>query len=318
VDPFRVSVVIPLYNRAALIAETLQCLAPELHEGVGLEVIVVDDGSTDDSVNIVRRTLGDAAVIRLPHGGASRARNAGLARATAEFVLFLDSDDLVEPEFFYRRVRILRDNPTADAAYGPWEHFLGAGEFHEASIAPRFKPYPIERQQQTRSHLLRLLRGWYIAPHAILWRAQALRRVGGHSDALSVNQDVDLLFRVLISGSGIVGVDAPLALYREHGGQRQGSLENNTKALDLLRLRETFLSTLKNRGQLDEDACTELGTFCFEQWRGLRKSYPTVAASFLELSKRVSPDMTLGGRWPLRVLARLVGPATAVRLRDAL
>jgi glycosyltransferase involved in cell wall biosynthesis len=313
----RVSVVIPLYNRASLVDQTLRCLAPDLHEGVQLEIIVVDDGSTDGGVEVVRRTAPQAIVLGVPHGGAARARNSGLGHATGEFILLMDSDDLVEPDFFRERVHALHENPSADAAYGPWEHFFGAGDFEPGDITPRFMSYPIERQQQTRSHLVRLLRGWYIAPHTLLWRAAALRRVGGHSEALRVNQDVDLLFRVLVSGSGIVGVDAPRALYRDHEGPRQGSLATKAKAWDLLHLRETFVATLTRNGMLDEEASVELGAFCFEQWRTLRKTLPDVAASFLELSRKLSPGMALAGRWPLRMLAKVVGPAAAIKLRDA-
>lgn len=313
----RVSVVIPLYNRASLVDQTLRSLAPELHDGIQLEIIVVDDGSTDDGVDVVRRTAPRAVVLGVPHGGAARARNAGLGRATGEFILLMDSDDIVEPDFFRERVHALHENPDADAAYGPWEHFQGVGDFDPAAIAPRFTSYPIEREQQTRSHLFRLLRGWYIAPHTLLWRAAALRRVGGQSAALRVNQDVDLLFRILVSGSGIVGVDAPMALYRDHEGSRQGSLATKDKALDLLHLRETFVATLTTNGMLDESASAELGAFCFDQWRAMRKTLPDVAASFLELSTNLNPDMTLPGRWPLRMLAKVVGPAAAVRVRDA-
>lgn len=313
----RVSVVIPLYNRAALVEQTLRCLAPELHDGVQLEIIVVDDGSTDDGVNVVRRTAPQAILLCVPNGGAAKARNLGLGVASAEFVLLLDSDDLVEPDFFLGRVRALYENPSADAAYGPWQHFRGVGDFKSSAIAPRFSPYPIEAQQRTRSHLVRLLRGWYIAPHTLLWRADTLRRVGGYTEALRVNQDVDLLFRVLTSGPGILGVDAPMALYRDHEGSRQGSLATKAKALDLLHLRDRFVVTLRKNGMLDEEASAALGTFCFEQWRTLRKPFPDVAASFLELSRTLNPAMTLAGRWPLRMLAKVVGPAAAVRVRDA-
>jgi len=313
----RVSVVIPLYNRASLVDQTLRCFAPESHDGLQLEIIIVDDGSTDDGVEVVRRTAPHATVLAVPHGGAARARNAGLDRATGEFILLMDSDDLVEPDFFRSRLHALHENPSADAAYGPWEHFCGVGNFEPGAIVPRFLPYPIEPQQQTRSHLVRLLRGWYIAPHTLLWRAAALRRVGGHSEALRVNQDVDLLFRILVSGSGIVGVDAPMALYRDHEGPRQGSVATKDKASDLLRLREQFVATLTKKGLLDHESSAALGAFCFDQWRTLRKTLPDFAASFLELSRKLSPDMTLPGRWPLRMLAKVVGPAAAARLRDA-
>lgn len=313
-----VSVIIPLYNRASLVSQTLRCLAPDLHDGVRLEVFVVDDGSTDDGAEVAARAMPDAVIRRVPHGGAAKARNIGLREAKGDFILLIDSDDLIEPGFFLARLRALENSAQADAAYGPWECFRGDADFNANSVAPRFASYPIEVSLQARSHLLRLLRGWYIAPHSLLWKAEALRRVGGYAEALTVNQDVDLLFRLLTSGSGIVGCDAPLALYREHDGPRQGSLSTREKAVDLLRLRERFVDALSTKAMLDQPASDALGAFCFDQWRALRSTFPDVAASFLQLSRRLNPCMRLPGRWPLRILARIIGPVAAVRLRDAL
>ncbi|HWC76571.1 MAG TPA: glycosyltransferase family A protein, partial [Blastocatellia bacterium] len=99
-----VSVIIPLYNRANLICFTLESLRADLHPGVGLEIIVVNDASTDDGVERVARNFPNVRVLNQEHSGAPAARNAGLALASAEATLLLDSDDLVEPGFFKPRL----------------------------------------------------------------------------------------------------------------------------------------------------------------------------------------------------------------------
>ena len=88
------SVIIPTYNHSALVPEAIRSA---LAQTAPFEIIVVDDGSTDDT-EAALAAFGDAIrVIRLPHGGPSLARNAGLEAATAEWVMFLDADDVIEP-----------------------------------------------------------------------------------------------------------------------------------------------------------------------------------------------------------------------------
>jgi glycosyltransferase involved in cell wall biosynthesis len=96
-DPIRVSVVIPVHNAERYLEMTLRsALSSDLGE---LEIVVVDDGSTDRSADIVRQ-IGDPRIIliQLPaSGGPARPRNVGIARARAAYVAFLDADDLIKP-----------------------------------------------------------------------------------------------------------------------------------------------------------------------------------------------------------------------------
>jgi GT2 family glycosyltransferase len=86
-----VSIVIPTYNRAALVGRAIQSALAECLPGD--EVIVADDGSTDDTEEVLRSFGNAITVLRLPNGGAGKARNAGIAAAKNEYVAFLDSDD---------------------------------------------------------------------------------------------------------------------------------------------------------------------------------------------------------------------------------
>src|SRR6478735_5452974 len=95
-----VSIIIPLFNRKELIKETLNCLEGYLHPQTALDIIVVDDGSTDGSAEEVELYYPSVKLIRQINAGAPSARNRGLKEAKGEFVLFLDSDDLIEPDFF--------------------------------------------------------------------------------------------------------------------------------------------------------------------------------------------------------------------------
>ncbi|GAB4354640.1 MAG: hypothetical protein Fur0042_23700 [Cyanophyceae cyanobacterium] len=123
----RVSVIIPAYNAAATIAATV---ASALGQTYGdLEVIVVDDGSTDGTAAIVSDLGADPRLrlLRYPNGGQAIARNRGIAAAVGELITFLDADDQWTPEKVAEQVRALDENPEAAIAYGWTDYVDGAG-----------------------------------------------------------------------------------------------------------------------------------------------------------------------------------------------
>jgi len=119
-----VSVVIPAYNAEGFIAETLDSVLAQTFQDY--EVVVVDDGSVDDTRGVVESYDEPRfRYIRQENGGASRARNRGIASSSGEFIAFLDSDDLWVPEKLERQVEVFRRNPslglvsTLHDAYSP-------------------------------------------------------------------------------------------------------------------------------------------------------------------------------------------------------
>ena len=128
-DPL-VSVVIPTYNRGALIGETLESVFAQTYQR--LEVIVVDDGSTDDTEAVVGRFGGRVIYIRQQNQGLPGSRNVGLARATGEFVAWQDSDDLWNPEKTAIQLGYLRRRPDTVCIASDFSAF-GADGFFERS-----------------------------------------------------------------------------------------------------------------------------------------------------------------------------------------
>ena len=199
-----VSVVIPARDAARWIAATLDAVAAQTHQG--WEVVVVDDGSSDETAAIVtRRAAGDSR-IRLvpgPGRGVSAARNVGLGEARGPLLLFLDADDLVRPRHLELLAAALDREPAAVAAHCGWARLTPRGALtDEVQGARAGDLYP-----EFAHHCL-------FPIHACLARADAVREVGGFDESLVTCEDWDLWVRLTRLGRPFAGVDEVLALYR--------------------------------------------------------------------------------------------------------
>ncbi|HSQ74331.1 MAG TPA: glycosyltransferase family 2 protein [Bacteroidota bacterium] len=114
-DTVRFSIIIPTYNRAPLIGRAVGCALRQTFPAH--EIVVVDDGSTDDTIEVVRGIDARVQVIPLDHGGPSRARNRGVALASGEWIAFLDSDDLWHPDYLERMAHAIRETGGEAAIY---------------------------------------------------------------------------------------------------------------------------------------------------------------------------------------------------------
>jgi glycosyltransferase involved in cell wall biosynthesis len=117
-----VSVIIPTYNRAAYLTAAIDSVLAQTYRP--LQLIVVDDGSTDNTAALVQRYSEGVEYIRQPQSGAGAARNRGLAAAAGNFIAFLDSDDLWLPEKAERQVGLLDENPEIEAVFSQVQMFF--------------------------------------------------------------------------------------------------------------------------------------------------------------------------------------------------
>ncbi len=133
----RVSVIIPTYNRAALLCETLASVFAQTFQDY--QVIVVDDGSTDDTPEQLRELGARVIVEHTAHAGEGAARNAGLDRARGEYIAFLDSDDLWDARFLEKITHALDVAPYADFAYCDYALFDDRGAIMAAYLPAELK-----------------------------------------------------------------------------------------------------------------------------------------------------------------------------------
>lgn len=204
------SVIIPNFNRAHLIGETLENVLRQSRPPD--EVIVVDDGSTDGSSLVIERFAPRVRLIRQANAGPGAARNRGLAEARGELIQFMDSDDLWSPNKLEVQERALAQS-GADFAYSPWLQTPLEGRLATQCDPVLQQSAPPQR----RSLLSWFLRGWLIVFQSCLVRRALLERVGPYRTDMVTCEDVDLLFRMLLSGARGVHVPEALLVYRLHG-----------------------------------------------------------------------------------------------------
>jgi len=209
-----ISVVMPCYNSAPFLREAVDSvLGQTCPEG---ELVVVDDGSTDDSRDILRGYGDRIRVIEQANRGPYPARNAGLKIARGEFVAFLDADDWWSPDFLEKLHGALVGHPEAALAYCGWQN-VGATERSTEPFVP-----PDYQAGDKLEAFLRAASPWPI--HAALVRRAALEAVGGFDTSLHSCMDYDLWLR-LAATRPIVRVPEVLAFYRFHGGGQITSKE---------------------------------------------------------------------------------------------
>lgn len=180
----RVTVVIPSYNAAAWLRETVATAQAQTHAPA--EVIVVDDGSRDDSAAIAN-ACADVRVIQQANQGVAAARNAGLRVATGDFVLFLDADDRLLPHAIATGLAAFAAHPAAGFVYGT-SRVIGP----DGSVLPR----PLRPLVTDASYRTFLEGDAMVPPSCALFRRAPVEEVGGFRQQHFPTEDYDLCLRI--------------------------------------------------------------------------------------------------------------------------
>jgi glycosyltransferase involved in cell wall biosynthesis len=194
-----ISVIIPTWNREQYLREAIDSVLGQSYEN--REIIVVDDGSTDGTVDMVSRFGDRVLLLRQDNRGTGAARNAGIAQAAGTFLAFLDDDDVWADAKLLRQMQAFDDAPDTDAVYGHMEQF----------VSPE-----IDDDQRSRfRHLNGQVIPAPIAP-AMLIRRASFDRVGPFDESLQIGVEIDWYARLCEAGLKTVMLDAVLYRRRLH------------------------------------------------------------------------------------------------------
>lgn len=199
-----VSVIIPAYNAGRFIEEAVSSVLAQTCRD--LEVIVVDDGSSDDTQERIARFVPAVTVLTQPNGGVATALNTGIRHARGVYVTFLDADDVWVPHRVARVTESLERDPGAGAAY----HGYAGIDERGAPIGPPFTP------AHGGDLLEPLLRGLFIGQSMVTIRRTCLDRVGLFDPTLRISADWDLFVRIALHGYRFQCVPEALVRYRMH------------------------------------------------------------------------------------------------------
>lgn len=248
----QVSILIPVYNREHLIAETLESI--RLQSFSDWECILVDDHSTDHSFEIVSAFISQDPRFKLykrPSDrlkGANACRNYGFEMAQGEFINWFDSDDIMHPEFIHKKVMGLNTNSGLDGIISKTMMFENSIE----NITGRENRTFLT--ETTLEDFLKLKISWYLPD--IMWNRNFLKGKQLFDEKLLAGQDSDFYARMLIEQPKLEVIDEYLTYYRKHPQNITSHIDNRKNArLKISHLYSVIrlIALLEKKGKLSKD-----------------------------------------------------------------
>ncbi len=326
-----VSVIIPTYNRAGLVNQTVQnVLSQSLPPS---EVIVVDDGSTDNTVDSLNSEFGTHIhVVQQQNQGPGAARNAGLRLATGDFIWLMDSDDLASLNQLETQVDSLKRH-SADVVYSPWARVWFKGNRLELDG-------PVLQQRaipDDRDCLEWFSTGWSLVFQHCLFRKSLIDRVGFYRTDLWTCDDSEYFWRVLYESPKIIFDDRSIMLYRldDYGKVTASGFGAKRRIIDWAQCLISVHSILaERRPDITREpdyifrlysALRSLCQFCPEETQLISQLRTLIEPRFFLLSKldagyrRMSNGIRrriVGHSWSRAYQAEAVTPAQEVLIRQ--
>jgi glycosyltransferase involved in cell wall biosynthesis len=299
--PPRVSIIIPCRNGVRWLGEAIDsCLRQSWRN---LQIIVVDNGSTDGSLDLAKRYDAHAVtVLACEPAGASAARNVGLKHADGDLIQFLDADDLLDADKIRRQVERLNAAPAASLASGAWARF--ARDPSEAV----FVPEPVWRDFAPEEFLIASwLGGGMMANFSWLTPRAVIARAGPWNETLSVNDDGEFFCRIALASSGIAFCADARGYYRSTGAptlSRRRDGEALASAFSAVDLSCRHLLQRCNSAAAAKACATHYQRFAYD-------AYPQAAELVAQAEKRAAElggsDLRAGGGPAFQMLARGMG-----------
>ena len=313
-----VSVLIPAYNAEQTVAETVTSVLNQTHPHV--EVVVVDDGSTDGTLDVLRPfEASGVRVIAQENAGACVARNRALAEAQGDYLQYLDADDLLSPDKIERALDLLAASPDGCLAICGTVYFEDGTDPDEGRFSRGDAAVNGDDPVQWLIDLWTPNRRWGMTPlHAWLIPRDVADQAGPWDPAVTQDQDGEYSARVLLASRGVRWEPEGRAYYRKFAHDK--SVSSGRSARHLLGRLRSIDSKVRHVLPLTTDANrTQAAAVLARQYRDVAfHAYPTHRAVFQEAewkAKRLGwYDMKFHHRTRMRHVERLAGWKVAKRL----
>lgn len=230
-----VSIIIPSFNRAQLIGETLNSVLEQTYKN--WECIIIDDNSTDETVKVIHSFQEKDNRFKLiikpkvHKQGASISKNLGLKLAAGEYIQFLDSDDILNENKLEEQINLLLKESKHTIAICKWGNFNSLDE--GISIYEHKDDYRGFDNSKEYFDLIGLQGGFYPC-HNFLISRELINFSGYWNESLTINDDGEFFFRIILNAERIVFTDKTYVLYRSNSTDNLSVLNSESKALSLL------------------------------------------------------------------------------------
>ena len=254
-----VSIIIPTYNRGWIIKEAIESVLAQ--NFIDFELIVIDDGSTDNTSEILDSYREDITVLRQNNKGVSAARNRGLSEASGRFIAFLDSDDLWLPQKLSRQVDFFNSNPDALIC-----------QTEEIWIRNNVRVNPKKRHKKLSGMIFeRSLALCLVSPSAVMIKRRLFDEIGGFDETLPACEDYDLWLRISCRYPVFL-IDTPLIIKRG-GHSDQLSASSGLDKFRIKSIKKIIESNLLSKTQYKaavktlKEKCTIYASGCRKRGR---------------------------------------------------
>lgn len=256
----KVSVITPCYNAGNFLEETILSVLDQHNDGVDIEYIVVDGGSTDGSLDIITKYA--SAITRIisePDTGPANAINKGLSAASGDILCWLNADDTYFPNTLKRVVEAMTEHPSAALCFGHCPIINEAGREIRIGIT-RFKEFFFPLSSRFTIQCIN-----YISQPTMFFTNAAYRKAGPLREDLKCAWDYDFILRLWQHGGGVYILNPPLAVFRWHESSLSGQHFR-------LQFKEEWDAAIKDAGRFSLQALLHLGV----RW-GIVWSYSAMA-----------------------------------------
>ena len=296
-----VSVVIPCFNAALWIGETLQTVVDQNRKDI--EVIAVNDGSTDRTSDLIREQFPFVRLLETENRGVSHARNLGMSIAQGRYLQFLDADDLLTPNKSLIQIAAL-EKTNSDVAYGDWNRL-------EADSNGTYRISGTITRKMEASPEIALFTDFWCPLAAYLFRREIVDKVGSWNTDLPIIQDARFTLDCALHGASFTYVPGVAASYRTHDNGSLSTCNRPSALVDQLRNAQQVQQWWMERGGVSE---ARRAALLKVYGQVARASYETDRSTFdaacLAL-EQLDPDYIPSSPRSLAIVSRLTGYRTA-------